>query len=809
MIKFKIKKLNNQGSTFVLSLLVITLLTTLALALANASIGNMMMKSVDRGAKKNFYTAESLLDEVRAGVGRDSLDKLAGAYEKVLTNLVKFQTSDKMSVKDNASANAELKEVFIDNVISAITQDSLLSSPFGSEQECVINDDETKTKVIAYLKEHIKGNQYVSDMGKVTSVGDIRAYKDSDQGYKWIVIIEDVAFTYKEKKSGEIQFSNITADIEIEYPNMTVDFTATNRITDFVNYALIADGSIQIAGQTVEVNASAYAGHLIDIAPLNNNSAYVTFKSDAASKNIDVVCGGDNIDNGSVVSGTIRIAGSENAKSTAHFMGANIWCSNLTTISTTANEVPIGVDVVIDDRCNSYVKDDLSAEAQNSNIKVDGEYYGYMYDGTDAGHAASSAIIVNGKNTKLSIGARKLMIGGHAYIDIGKNGASIIQYMTGETLSLKGNQDVYLVPPRFIGVNYSNKLSNPMSETAWNMLIGSAASDSNIKICEVDSSYFVKQKDYVYETPYVAKTINGMVYVYWNFKNKDSARKYIADVVSGVEPELRDKLKSHNMGLLESGSVSVSTNSANIDASGIFMEYEDGVPSYINPGNTMPNIFRLTSGDLAERYKIMTHLLTNVPWDSGNARYYVTDAVVALEQLKGINVENNELIQSSIIYNIVNMENLTGDSINEYNRETHPIKYGDGSKLYTKVAVSGNYTVPDGSVPGVPKIDGGIIVATGSVTLNHDFDGLIIAGGNINLVGNAKLTTNATLIEEFITGKEDFMDERIEHEDLEFKYYFLAYKGGAVEDDNREAVKIENIDYKDLVQFNNWRKYED
>ena len=80
MIRFKIKKLNNQGSTFVLSLLVITLLTTLALALANASLSNMMMKSMDRSAKKNFYTAESLLDEVRAGIGRDSLDCLADSY---------------------------------------------------------------------------------------------------------------------------------------------------------------------------------------------------------------------------------------------------------------------------------------------------------------------------------------------------------------------------------------------------------------------------------------------------------------------------------------------------------------------------------------------------------------------------------------------------------------------------------------------------------------------------------------------------------------------------------------------------------
>ena len=111
---FKIKKLNNQGSTFVLSLLVITLLTTLAFALANASLGNMMMKGIDRNAKTNFYTAESLLDEVRAGIGKDSLQSLSSAYESVLTSLIN-NSSDGVDVKDNETANDEMRALFIEH----------------------------------------------------------------------------------------------------------------------------------------------------------------------------------------------------------------------------------------------------------------------------------------------------------------------------------------------------------------------------------------------------------------------------------------------------------------------------------------------------------------------------------------------------------------------------------------------------------------------------------------------------------------------------------------------------------------------
>ena len=104
MRSFKLKKLNNQGSTFVLALLVIMLLTTLSLALANASINNMMMKSIDRNSKKTFYTSESLLDEIRAGIGYNSMDNLAKAYETVLTQLVDTSTGIS-SVVDNNTAN--------------------------------------------------------------------------------------------------------------------------------------------------------------------------------------------------------------------------------------------------------------------------------------------------------------------------------------------------------------------------------------------------------------------------------------------------------------------------------------------------------------------------------------------------------------------------------------------------------------------------------------------------------------------------------------------------------------------------------
>ncbi|MBQ2981146.1 MAG: hypothetical protein IJD58_03360 [Lachnospiraceae bacterium] len=802
MGKFRIKKLNNQGSTFVLSLLVITLLTTLALALANASLGNMTMKSMDRGAKKTFYTAETLLDEIRVGIGYNSIENLASAYETVLTNLVQYNGTDSATVQENTEANIALKKKFVENVLSTVTGGSLVFGATSTEVSTVTmaetEVEPIKAKVIEYITSYITNNGYTEEIAKITSVGNVKAYKEpaDPNAPKWSVIIEDVAVSYKTNKNGEIYFSNITADLEIEYPNMTVDFSTSNTLNDYINYCLVADNNLIVEGKMVNINASAYAGNIIDIAPSGLAGANVTFQSMSGS-NINVICGGDL----EALSGTIRVGGNETYQAQAHFIGTNIWCTNIATrkmITSTTSEAAAGAVVTIADDCYSYVRDDLSVDAQNSDVTVGGEYYGYMYDGNTgtAGHAASSAIIVNGKNSKVSIATKKLLLAGRAYIDVADG------YMTGESLSLKGDQEVYLIPAEFLGGN-----SNPMPLSRWNELGGDAAAGS---IVSVPDTYFAKA--YLNSSvPYLKRTVGDRVYLYWNFKDKVSATKYIKDVLNGKDENIKSKLNRYTENLFgdSSSSISVGTTSADIYATGILLEAESGAPGYTTADGVMTEIaFTQNSLDYRNRYDIYTHLLASIPWDSGSARYYVLNAETALEQMRGF-VVNNELNQTSIIYNIINMDLLNAATPNEYNPSgAYFVKQADPEKKLVKIIKQGSVnSIPDG-------VTGGIIIATGNVNVDRNFEGLIIAGGDINIIGDVTITTNPTLVEELILGMEDMVDEDGNYvaeatEDKAFKNYFYSYMVGEVEEDSREQVKIEELDYKDLVNFDNWRKYED
>lgn len=810
MGKIKFKKLNNQGSTFVLSLLVITLLTTLALALANASLGNMMMKSVDRNSKDAFYTSETLLDEIRAGIGHESVRNLGEAYEYVLTNIVD-SSSGFPKVLSNSDANLNLKSKYIEYVLSDITG-GLLAFANADVKEVssltdAINPSDIHNRVIDYINsEYIQG--YVDGMAEVTSIGHVEAYKDSARAYQWIVIVKDVAVSYKERKSGEVYFSNITVDLEIEYPNMVVDFTNTNRITDFTNFSLIADNSINMVGQNINVHASVYAGNLLDVASSNSTPTQVLFQPSSSSYiNIDVICGGDTIDG----SGTIRVGGNTSVQSTAHFKSTNIWCTNIATRkmfdgAAGPQDATAGAVITIDENSNSYVRDDLAIDAQNSNVTVLGEYYGYKHDGVDTpvGHLASSAIIVNGKHSNVHIGASKLFLGGRAYIDIASG-----QYVTGEALSLRASQEAYLVPPEYLGVNYGVPLTNPVSKTEWESIKemrrnGEVNEDTGlpIKEFELPADYFANA--YLHTgIPYTERAVGSdLVYIYFNFKNNTEAANYIKAVASGADEEMKKVLDRYTGNLFGNGnSVTVTTPESSIDSTGVFMEVDNRVTGHaVGTANMSPN----TSTDLDNRYQILTHLLAGIPWDEATGRHYVLDKRVSLKELRGYEISDEELIdimgQTAIMNNLVDTTLL---STNLYNPSGKKIAYGDPHETYVKIATNADVRIDESN-----PIDGGIIITTGSVEVCRNFKGLIIAGGNIDVKGNVRLTTDANMVEEFIVGKEEFEDPDYE-EDIPFKEYFIAYKSSATDEDSREEVKIENVDYKDLVNFNNWRKYED
>ncbi len=846
MKKIRLKKLNNQGSTFVMAIIVITLVTMLAVAILAASTHNMAMKAVDRNSKETFYNAETVMDEVRAGIGIESMKQLGLAYEKVITSLVSQNAGDLGYVVDNDEANDRFKAYFIESMFEIIT-----GKDFGAGNFVTYTDEALGGAIETYLGYFLVG--YNNDkIAEILSVGSIEAYKDGS-GRAYMIIIRDVALLYKENKNGETYFSNVTTDLEIQFPNMTVAFTATNRLKDFIKYVFIADKNIDVGGEvedngvTVDSTASIYAGNTINI--ISNEYGASKLYMSGLTQNINVVCGG-NENEGDVVSGTIYVGGSNTHKAEFITTNTDIWCTNIKiekkpqVIGTKEiGDTSVGAVVSLSNGSNAYVRDDLTIDGQDSNVSISGSYYGYSSDGAQNVHAYSSAIIVNGKRATLDIHADKLLLAGHSYIEIPGTGYQV----TGEALSFRENQDLYLIPTEYLAINYGKPVSNPMTISEWTALKeaveASAGAKNPVKICDM-TGFFAMKEGYVntsiqYIDQQKGSGATGLVYLYINFKDKDAAADYIFDIAMNRNdpPQyLRNMLKKYTESLFEEGTGNGKTagsvviqNDTKVHSNGTVLntdsasiiagkdEIIDG--NFVGASTSIPlgtDEFAITSMDLSNRYEILTRLLVDIPWKvmdiSGESKYIVNSIESAVWMARDYMLGNNDLSLENIFDLIVDRSiidaAINGDGKPGYNPagETFNVIDDDGNaKTYIKIITKGDYTIKD--------VEGGlngIVVATGTVYVEGNFKGIIIAGEDIKVKDNVTVSNDPDVVEKLITETNVYESYTEENKPtVSFREFFYAYKHAATDDDSREEVKIEKVDYKDIVKLNNWRKYYD
>lgn len=812
MVMGRFKKLNNEGSTLVMAIIAIAFVALLATVIMAASFANISMKRMENRSKNTFYTAESVLDEIRAGVGSDSIKVLGDSYEKVMTSMVR-QGSEYKYIINNEQANLEFKENFIEEMLGKLSANQLkfdVNESVSSNTPAILN----LTK--DYLNSFIQGYSASEKTAEVKSIGSIAAIKKNGTLY-YTIILHDVVVAYKEEKASENYFSNVTVDLDVTFPNISVDFAGGNKLAGFVEYVLITDKVLSIPGHTVNVNsAHIYSGEGINITSNDDgagslNVSGMVVSSDGDTKNPNVVTRND-----------IVVRGSAKYRSSFTVNGGDIWCSNLTLDSYLGtgggkSDISAGADVSIDALSNAFLADDLNIYGQNSSATIGGNFYGYKYDGTaNNNHATSSAIIISGDASLLRMNVNKLIIGGRSYIDIASHGQD---YMTGESLSVKADQDLYLVDSKYL---YSN-ISNPTSKAAWEHVVSDQANplinDTGAPLTNF-SGFFAS--DLLDSTqPLSIKEVGSYIYIYYNFSSKDATTEYVRRILGGQNAELKAKLNSYFSGVFSNGASSgVSITAGSMYSAGMLMQTSgsvvnntgssqsgiiDNVTYANNTGLMDTSVFQLTSTDLDNRFKILRALLVDIPELKNGTKYIVNDQAAALKEF----YDNYELadgeLDKNAVHNIVDFSLLdTSHPENFYNDEGTLLMYDSGM---IKIAIAGDYIVPD-------EVKGGVIVVNGNVKLNHDFKGLIICTGNLIISNNATVTTDATMVENLIKNEYPFNDGALTEEDkqvenLKFRDYFYAYKQIGTDEDSGEIIKIESLSYKDIIGCNNWRKYDD
>lgn len=114
MKKLRVRKLNDIGSALLTVVLVVSLLTILATTLLYITGMNFQIKQVDYQNKKTFYSGETALEEIRAGLMKDASEAAMEAYNEVAAEYVSLGVADARTLKYNTLFAQKLQESWND-----------------------------------------------------------------------------------------------------------------------------------------------------------------------------------------------------------------------------------------------------------------------------------------------------------------------------------------------------------------------------------------------------------------------------------------------------------------------------------------------------------------------------------------------------------------------------------------------------------------------------------------------------------------------------------------------------------------------
>lgn len=523
-MKHASKSKNNSGSSFVLVIVATTFMCVLASAILMGAMMTYKLKYYKLNSINNFYEVEKALDEIYAGVGATVNEHLYSAYTTTAELVVTYDTNnDVYTTLDNDSANVLFKKLFMSGFLSnsdyqtldgvGDTFSSYISNLYSATNKDGVAFDVNELKLVF---EDSQGRQYTQWYEPNVSTGKYSYKETKDNGYdsgdvvsiafKNVCLKREVEVSGTDTdKSGGKYVQSITTDIVLTQPEYNVSFSTYNGSSDkLFNYAMLADMGVEITspdtstestGTSVTINGNIYtASDYYNKSYNGDEDTKVTTKYDTTasiawgSTDKSVYSGlfvdGENsklVMNSDVIICAGTLAAYNGAK--IQVMGRTQNKSELWTDSIVIGGSEKGGSITA--TADAYVYDDTELNAEESSLTFnDGRYFGYSYSAKDTrdisflkekglasnfqlrSHFSDSAIIVNGKNSKLDLeNLTSLYIAGKSYIEFSKvtvdstsddeedaeednteryEYTTLKDYSTGQSLDVKSNQLMFL-----------------------------------------------------------------------------------------------------------------------------------------------------------------------------------------------------------------------------------------------------------------------------------------------------------------------------------------------------------------------------
>lgn len=837
---------NNQGAAIVLVVVIMAMMGILVAMSLYMCLVNFHMKANDANSKNNFYSAEGVLEEIKAGLEKNASDATDVAYMEVMQNYnnQKYKTQDERS------------EGFIYTYVKEFT---------GEIQKGNNDREYDIDKIRAMVPAEVLTTDIKTSTGATVEVADgkdatIVASKDG-------VVLKNIYVCYKDKKG---YVTKIQTDIRVGVPAISFDTSVT--IPQLVNYSLIANDSIKSEiNKDTSVSGCVFGG---------KDGIFTKNKSNIFFNESELI----------VTNGTVSADGTDSGVSVDS--NSSLWATNVV--------VDNGAEVTLSG--TTYVKDDSTLLGDQSSLILKKQYIGFGKTDTSVNEAGepigkaadSSAIVINGTRATVSMKELdRLFLPGNAYIGTfiqsGSSSANITPYATvggyqnrdimmGESVTTKVAQIAYLVPADLIGyIRQDNgsfkqvlgtnpvlqsKLKGYESETEafnYEWLESDRVTDFD-KYCAAGKTakgkkvavevYWGKDSDSINRVTAAPSTTPGAeaapdtnnlaqkynasfikryvpvgggssdtyVYYYMTFDSQQNASKFFRDYFKEDSKHIKDYLNIYleqlDVPVDENGVVGIDNfNVAGnvlrkvdvpvLDANGKQV-MEDGKPK------TTPE-YELVESTLAT--DIATGEMTNLENEisfyekayTGYCLNLLANSVVgeSISYTDADGVTKTKVLKENAIFeNLINV-----DLLNNICSVGETKEFLDTDK-HVKALVVNNKGKDICNVDGVhidPETS--LLIATGDVEVNRAFKGTIVCGGTIYLKSDGDIEYNAEDVRRVLNIVNEIditIGSKTEKRNVAVKDLF--YSGMDITSKSDSGSGTNKVDIAGLVSYENWSK---
>ena len=779
------RKRRNSGSSIVIVIIAMAMIGILATTLLWMSYVNYKIKVNDIRNKNSFYSAETVMEQIVAGLQKEASDSVAVAYQEVLSNW--------KALENETNRYSTFASVYLDTLVKHLRN--------SEKGDGYYNRDILMNYVDTEIWKNV--NQTAWKNGTDEADAEKEPVMELVNGNS--LILHNVFVSYVD---GD-RLSIVSTDLCLDAPEIV--FTRSGSVDDLYDYLLIGNQGISLTKGSGQVtgDGSIYAGideatgkGGITINPASslaiNNGRYVISKGE-----IDVIGPGA----GFIV---------RDAKET----GSSVYAKSL--------DLQSGM-ISLDSK--TYIANDLTLSGNGSKATLTKEYYGYGTS-TETGledrttdQENSSAIIINGQNSTVNLsGVNTLMLAGRAYIGTNTTKKDLDQnteknekaVLMGESITVKGGQIAYLVPTECLGVYSGETLigQNPLTQDQATKM--QAYKDQyGEEFGEVDftrpvgrlggqtlASFGVVDMDHIRKvsTQYVGggTESKSLTYYYLVMDADKAAEYYRTCYQQDNNKEMIDNyFKKYATGGILLGDYTSKQNSYTILGNALVSDAlsQSGVSLLTGADTTTDRtltpaeVFQ-KSGEIANVYKGLT---TNLSEDGASASSLqnVFESVIKKEittkQEDGS--EQKESIQEYL------MHKGTGGTM-EFVTE-------DGLK---GIITTENYTLSSAS-GGASNVR--LIISLGDIMIDRNFTGLAIAKGTITIdgatgKGAASLKRNKMELYKVLNATTGTEGDTI----TPMAFFVNGETGladGVQEAPADDAGNL-NIDYTEIVRYMNWEK---